>query len=845
MLSGVSEVNYDLNPGQTEICILGVGVASSAPAGKYPLTLYFLDSGTSIEKYDLEIEVLSISDIRLTIDYPNPFAVNTTQISLTHTVENQGNIPVPLRFEIYGDKNIPISVSESKFRLEPDETISVTTDIFFDDKTYKGDHYVFIKIYNAETGELFEQKSFNFEVLASFNESVDPFHRIPGFFTLFNLCDYGRISWAFDIAGNGPLDPEGKRNLEFFFRLPSDRERNFFSKNEILFVGLSEEKGFLHLGDTIYTLSPLTEFFRYGRGIGAKYLFDPVEVAAFYIKQPSNQKIEHEEVGGSVAYWKDDLARVGINFLSKNEASNINSSIGSLQADVWATKDYHAYFEYGYNFKNQEDNGERQGCTGLFSGRILKSGWFTVEKNFAESFFYGYFNNLELTRGVLDIPLAHGWRYGLSGNIVKQKSRTYQDITSPEVEQDRYTTHLSYLAGNGINLVGSLKYIRFYNSDDSDHNFRQHWAGWDISIARRHYHIIGSVNLGISNDLAPTPDHEFLQRYFLNFSRQCRPDFFAFLQLESGNSDYFDGDKWYNTATGGIRYTNKQGHWCDLSLKKSINNPDSCSYEQVFFNFNYLFPNGHELNFGAEVYHCAEALKPIKYLSQLRYTIPLNFPAYQKKDRGTYIGRILHSSSLEPISYVVLNVEGQRVASDKTGAFGLNLPAGDYTVSVEAEELGSYTVGKQKIHVPGGATHYGDIYLQETGQLEGKLVIYDFPNTYENQIKLLEEGVQPEDLEEDLQSVSSIKGVRVTLTSFEQGMSLTTVTDSEGYFSFKGLPVANWLLLVEKDDIPKEFVINNNETEIEIRESQTKTVDVVCYPLVYQMLKNKKKPSSD
>lgn len=819
------EILYSIAPQETEFVLFDIKVPPRCPAGEYLIKIHIADRNGNRSTHDTVIYVKSVTDIRLIAEYPPSYLCPGSSISLKHTLLNEGNDDTPILVQIQTNPEFDCGCNTFTATLAPNQKRILTTDIVVNETPQLGSHFVFIKVFRADTCELLTQESFSFEVLTHTNCSDPAIHSIPAQISIFGLTRNGDNVGVLEFAGGGPLRECSNTDINFFFRLPTDTRKNIYGIDQKLHIGINNPSYFIDLGDAIYHLSPLTENRRLGRGAGGRVTLYPFEYGGYYMTQPHSGQYKIAELGALGALWYQRLLRFSLQHLNKKENDCPKASLSSALVDVWPHSTIHAQFEYGIN-NNHPRRDTPRSYRAVYSSKILRSGWLRLEASNADPGFNGFITNMKMRTGSIDVPLRKGLRAGGSYTYINQNRQPedYCNI-STEYRQQNSRAHLSYHASRGFNIVGTFQ--NFQSEDLLYHqfNFSQNWLGCNLSWSRPSYQFLASTNLGENKDLLHGNTYRSLQRYYLYLSGQLNLDREYCLLAESGNIDYYEPKRWRHSLYAALRMRYpKQRSWLELSGRLAMNTPSITSQEELAVKYEHFFRNNHRIYCRAEYFHSERGPQPHTFQAMVRYDIPLNLPIDRKRSVGSLQGRILSAATQQPVSYAVVNVGGQRVIADNQGRFDFQLPPGSYPVHVDhASHENAQFFNETMVDVEGGKTNLCDLYMEKCGKLKGHIAIFNLPDNYDNLILALETRNR-----NYLQLAEHADPIRITVSCFEKQLVYTTVTNRKGDFEFAELPCGTWIVTLEEDDLPEEHRLLEKEIAIILDEEADCTF--TCQP---------------
>jgi len=289
-----TEFPFVLGPQQSDIRVVSIFVPLSTLAGKYSITYRVSDRQfPSIgDLYSITVVVLPVSKLEVKLLEVPQFVIAGDQYKASFVILNLGNGPVTVSPKIESGKDYPAIPDTGEVPLKPGESktinVAVTTDAAINRKT---GHRLKLVARVTEPGKPPWEASAEswVEIIPRVTGKVDPFHRLPIEIKLRGgMGENSGSTYVYqaEVSGRGTLDEEGKNHIDFLFRAPNTLHGSVFGSREEYRLSYWTDKYAIHLGDRVYSLSPLTEFFAYGRGIEGKLTLDDFTAGAYHVEFP-------------------------------------------------------------------------------------------------------------------------------------------------------------------------------------------------------------------------------------------------------------------------------------------------------------------------------------------------------------------------------------------------------------------------------------------------------------------------------------------------------------------------------------------------------------------------------
>ena len=382
---------------------------------------------------------------------------------------------------------------------------------------------MFLRFY-AKEGEGKESRSvavlsLGTEIVPRVSGKADPYHRLPAQISVIGVTEDGKKGLQVELSGAGSLDEKGEKKVDFLIRTPDIQDKSLFGMRDEYRLSYADPLLGFTVGDKSYSLSPLTEFFRYGRG--AEILVHPGAFGggAYYLETRWDQPAVRE-TGTFLSYKPNDLLQIKGNFLNKiTEADfahgEFQDRIYSLQGRVRPNRMLDLGLEYARSNSERErdfsDYAYRIDLKGNWSDRV----WYTFEKTHAEPKFFGYYNDADYTSATLTFPIYQELR----GNISYRRTEENLDLDPSKPTATRETSYrggVSYRTPFGTNF--SLDYEDFRREDrmlPADYDFTEKVVTLGVGQAFKKFTLQSYFDFGKRENRRTGAEEEHIERYSL------------------------------------------------------------------------------------------------------------------------------------------------------------------------------------------------------------------------------------------------------------------------------------------------------------------------------------------
>jgi hypothetical protein len=814
-------------PQNSHLLILSIKVSNQALAGEYPLQIGI--NGDISQKCYLKAIVRSKSGFSVAVNDLQKFYAIDEPIELSLACTNEGNTALNLRFEARADPICKLIYHSKTFQIPPygTEKLSLCLGARFDCKDDQ--QFVLYKVFNEDTGEQIYQNTISLRLNPLCDYEDDPYIRIPGYLSMIALGDNDKYVMALECAGEGIIDPLRERYLEYFFCLPSDSRNVIYSVDQRLFVGIGEPDWDVNIGDTVYELTPLTQNYRYGRGVGFDIDKERWAAGIHYTQNVINNDYNPKELCGYMGYTPLPQWRLTGSYLYKVLQHTPSSNIVSIRSEAEFPANIYTDLEIAKDFIKDFWDGSTMAYHFRAHGRCFKDVWFDIDKIYAGSDFYGYYQYLHNFSSSIDFPLGKSIRCNLNVNRLRQNYDIYQytDLYNVSPRQHQYSAYLTYKVSNNATL--GLNGLLFRGQDVTltpQYNFYQKWAGLTLFLTLDRYFFNYIISFGQQKNYLTNRTTHFLQTYNIFIGKEFSPALSATLFYDGGNTNYYDARPWRTSFGASLTYRySSRGNFAFFAQKVK-KTPDKYELSQISFNLNHTFKNGHDLYISAQYFHY-KTHYPNDALFLVSYTIPFSTPVGERTDIGSLDGYVYDVWRECPIPQAIVNCNGTQASTDSEGYFTLPyMPVGDKALKIDVlpADLIPLQVDLQMVELNSGTSNQAIIPVIPAGTLKGQIKLYRHEELVEYLGDTLEEAQQRK-----LIDLGGIEGIRVILSNEKE--AYVSTTNSKGQYQFPKVRPGQWNLVVATDSVLDLHELDMNDLIIDIMPGEKKEISFRALPL--------------
>ena len=857
----IPSLPFELAAGEGDARIVSYAVPPAAAAGRYQIT-YAVKNREDVNltaEQRIDVVVLSLAKIEVRRQEAPRYVVAGKEYRCDFVIVNHSNARSRIALEIDSKKDYPAKTDRMKFRLEAGESKKIIITVETDpDVRQKISHHLNVTakaLDDFDQGEVTANDSSRVEIIPRITGVEERYHKLPVQLETRGFSEED-IGLQAQLSGYGTLTENGDQQIDFLFRWPEAQGKSIFGQDEEYRLSLNTNTWAIHLGERSYSLSPLTEQYRYGLGAEGRLSLHKLNIGAHYVEtrwQPKeNQRALRFGYRGSEK-WGIDL-----HYLRKKEPDSLEAqSRKSADADIWSIQAFAApvndvgvELEYGIgwqrcvNHNNIDDAWriEAQGRYRRLSGRLRVI--------HAGSDYPGYYRDLDYKLANVVLPLWRGLRFQI--NYSNQKR--YLDLIPPRLtalQEQNYRFGLDYGFKIGTRL--SLEHRNRQRKDrfiPPKFDYERNDMRLSLSHAFKRLSFYASADLGktddrlahqtqvtgryrVSTHYAPTAG----QRYSGYFQSERR----SFVSIPERRQT-IGLNAWYKLTDRASFETNfQQNQFGDASSRKQVDVTLSCQ----------LYDDQQILLQGRRLYYRMESNNAQHKTSiMLTYTTPFDIPVSRRTNIGVLHGRLynLEHPQGQGIPDAIISVNGATAVTDKKGNFRFpSLNPGTHHLQVDQEAIGFNRVIMPKtpleITIKKGAETKINLGVVLSATLKGRVVVFaskaeDNDNDDKSNLIGKEERDNQDNnlvIEASGKTGGGKLGEEYGLTNIFVELKSESeihrrVTNQNGNFLFENLRPGNWTLAVYENNLPAFHYLEQKKIEFHLHPGGEEEVLVKVLP---------------
>ncbi len=808
------EFPFELGPHQSDIRLVSFFIPGRTLAGKYEITYLVKERKypSISDFYAIVVVVLPVRKLEVKLLEAPEYVIAGEDYQSSFTVISESNIATLVSLKIESGENWPFTVDSEKLQnLEPGESKTVVITAKTEARiSQKIRHRLKLsaRIAGFKDEEARASASSWVEIIPRITGVKDPFHRVPVEVSLEGVMQKDESGFQIEISGSGTLDEEGKRYIDFLFRGPDIQDKSILGeRNEYRLSFRIKDYG-LHLGDRGYFLSPLTQLYRYGRGIEGKLNLSNLTLGAYYV-QSRWFKPETEETAAYINYLINEKYKLGLNYLKKRPT---DSQILSLRGELELSKNTNLDLEYarGKMPDKEADDAYWLKLSGYQGGVFYK-----LTAIHGGPDYPGYYRDMDLKSGSLIFPLGKNLRF--NAHYREEKGNLRLDPSLYSASRERYYhLGLTYRFESGTSLSFSgLNRQREDRLPEPKFDYQEDALRLGLGHSFKRLSLYSSAEWGKTQDKLTAKTYE-LVKYGVSarFIPSSRQSYSGYLQYSKDGS--FSGEKRSGITAGlgtSFSIADKTFFNLDFRTDKERNNFE--------LKLSHLLTNGNKISLRAGFTSYRDSNGKDETTLMVGYTIPFELPVSRKRNVGILKGRVYGFKTGEGITDVILRLHDATAVTDKQGNFIFpSLKPGTYYLNVDATRIGLDKITVQKtpmqVTVEDGKESWVEIGITQSAALFGQIMVYDF--------------LHPGLLEEKRELAQSY-GLANVLLEITNGSEIKRrVTNKTGRFRFEEVRPGEWTLKIYDTNLPEHHYFEKDTFKLELKPGEKKEILVKVLP---------------
>jgi hypothetical protein len=596
--------------------------------------------------------------------------------------------------------------------------------------------------------------------------------------------------------------------LDLVIRTPDIQQKSILGRRDEYQIGYSTRQYELFLGDKNFSLSPLTEYNRYGFGASGDLKLSSVTAGVFYNESRFYSPRQREVAAYAAADVVTD-AQVSVNYLRKQEQEE--SDIVTARSIVRLVRDSELDLEYGFGARSGDNDR-------AFAARWVGRGdWYSFDARYVHSgpLFPGYFSDVALKN--LSVALAPLNDLRLEAYYRDEERNLGRDSNLVAAPRDQY-----YQVGAGYANYFAV-YFRSNNQDDllPSARYKRRDDTWQVRAGFNltRFMLIGSADFGMLRDKRAGIDYPY-RRYTLFSSIQPFDGHTYGLSVEYSKDRDETTLEDQHRVSGGFTANIFLGGATRFAMSIFGNRTRgsvSQTYSLADVSLEHKFPFGHSLLLRGRqsIFTPSIEGKEIAYL--VEYTVPIGVPIARSTVSGQLTGRVVDSEKGMPVPNVLLYAGGATAVTDRDGEYSFpSLKPDRHVLQVDMATVGLNRVTQQRlpqeVTIVGGEETRFDISLTRSVTVVGTVLLYP---AQEQSIADTSAPV----LKEPIGHVGAV----VELSNAEEVHR--RLTDNRGRYTFADIRPGKWTFKIFIGNLPDNYSFERDSFELTlVPGSSTETI---------------------
>ena len=812
----VREPAFDLAPGQSEVKLSSISIPSTSPAGEYRVRYVVKDpvSDTTLAETSVAVEVVAVRKMEIrSVEAPR-FVVAGEEYTSLFVLTNKGNVNSLVRLVARSSGGFQATLDSSLLRLDARESRSISVRVQTD-QSIPEKILDLLEVSAELDGDrtAVGRSGSAVEVIPRLtSQSSDRFFEFPLYAKVRAASEGSKFGSQLEIVGSGRLTEGNPERLEVSIRTPDIQSKSILGQRDeyrLTFRGVGYE---LYAGDRNFQLSPLTEFGRYGFGVGGQGAWGNLTSGVFINKTRFLSPRQGQQ-GAFVQYRAGSAGTFGINYLHQNEGGE------SDVLSVCALSPLYSSTEIDVEYGISGGSGLRDDA---FSLRLFgNEPGISYEARYIDAGpgYRGYFRDLKLK--TLTVT-AEPWRYlRLEWYFRDEERNVAHDSLRASAPKDVY-----YQFGVGYQDRVSLSYR---SGEQKDNLSRSGFSRKEDAVQLRGGYSLSEISLilnieaGTQRDLLAGLKNPF-ERYSLFSNLRVSPGMSYNLSLE------YAEEKFAFSQETQQRLSYSLGGWLLLSARAQLTATYFTSrtvssltqtYRLVDVTLDYVFPWGHKAVLRGRHNAFAPATVENETAFMVEYAMPIGIPITRTRRAGILKGRVVDVESGKGLGGVLVYAGSVVTATEDDGSFSFpSLKPDKYYLFIDKASIGLNRVPTQQlpreVEVHGGEDMNIDIGVTRSGTVTGIVRLFAFA--------------------EGLSDTGSVRyddrgGHQGAVLELSNGTEFQRrVSDNRGRFVFSDVRPGAWTVTIVDGNLPEYHFVEKEVLHTEIKPGETRDFEFKILP---------------
>lgn len=853
---------FILEPNQTEIKLISFYVPHNAAVGKYDVIykVHSREFPSVIDYYTVRVVVLPKMDLEVRLISEPTYVIAGGDYEIVYLITNLSNIAKNIKAEALCSEKFPVKVDRNYLPLQKGQSRHVTVTVNTSDQLIKNiQNRVKLTARFEDNPEIYDDAISTVEIIPAAGVTVSQTHNLPVSLKISEVIQKSEkweSGFQGDLYASGTIDAAGKHHVSARFRGPDIYRTSILAQHDAYTVFYKNPKFQVAAGDRNYSLSTLTERYRYSRGLEASVNLGAFSLGGFYQKTrwtPLSQK----ELAFQTSYHLDKKNKIDLNFLHK-ETTEFKSDIISAGTFLKPSRYIEMNLEYAFG-----KNADKMRYSYLLDMVMnYKSLRLVFNRIYADTKFPGYYDETDFLHAGFSINVIRN--LNLQGYYRNDRKNFDLDTTRYSAPYERHMQFgLRYRLSKTFNISAFAEYLsRTDRLPVPKFDYRERIFKLFLVKSFKNLRINGSAEYGRTKNEVENLD-DYMERYklALNYS--------PFQKGEINGYMYYDNN---------IRYSNQRQRMWTLGANITYNfrkrtslwfnyqnnfSPEEYYLDRNIFEirFRHTFSNNHSISLRTRQTLLRQTDDENDTALLVDYTIPFSIPVSKTKNFGIVKGYVRDGETGKPMQNVIIRINGSTAISEKDGFYKFNaVKPKTYFLSVDKSDICFNCVTLQKtpmrIEVAGGEELEINMDIVRAAKYSGRIIVYKVVNDSSDHFSSTEmkhhmdefyiRGGDTNHMDTNGRNNNNSVTSMVTngktklipdytlaniLIEMKQGEEvLQRVSDENGYFSFDDIRPGKWVVHLYDYNLPDYYRFEKGEFELELTPGDQKETEIRVLP---------------
>lgn len=820
---------FQLEAGELDIRLITFAVPKTVGAGKQRVSYIVTapQDGTVRAVVPLEIAVPRLQAVRSETEQKPETSIAGLPFEARVRFTNTGNEPEAIDIQVVSSPELPVTWEPKQLVLKPGAGAQVFARVRTDRARSRTSHSLTFRAVRAGTKDVVSEETVLTDLVPRIAGEPMVHYPIPSVARLMIPQEGGRGSLITELSGGGPLGPNSKDRIDYLVRYPNGQLTNSLAQIDEYRFDYYRPDFDYGIGDRTFSLSTLTENFRYGRGVQLDRKISKLAMGGWYVRSRFEDPSSEE---GALHLDYDAWPRVTMraNHLWKRDNDIEHAHlVDSIEGLARLPGDGRIDVEVAQSHGDRDtipvdDNAYHV----LSTGPLSADADYTLEKLYAGPEFKGRVQDADLTVASASFPVTNQIRGNATVRTFKN-NLAFDPAVAVAANELLYQAAASTALSTSASLTAQFR--AFQRQDElppADFDFRETTGLATLSLAHRKIAATLSAERGDLEDALEARSFP-IERYLTQVNYQASPEDSYAIGYSIGPSP-LSGSRLRNTSlTGSVNAKLSSKVTAQVNyVKNRTDSPDNSprrQTEQVLTQLRYALAEQQSLDLRARHLIPDDGDTTSSYL--FSYTAPFTTPGRRLKDIAILSGRIFEADSPDKrgVGNVQILAGSAITVSNPDGRFFFPpLKAGALDVRVDKVSLGRGRTTAVPYPIQIDVTTARPATLQipvvRAGNLTGTVTLFAPTGP-------------PDEADPKAREYQESGPATNVLVEATDGKEIQRrLTNPSGAFLFDDLRPGTWKVKVFTETLPPDHTVESGEGSYDVVGGATRTVAIKVVP---------------